>query len=424
MKIYAQKKLAITLAVVIIVVIISLSLVWFKSKADSNESLSKGVYIQVEKLKLGQYQPIVLISATAISRRNTSVSSFLKSRIEVIHFKVGQKVKKGQLLIELDPEVYTINLAKEKATINLIKVKLDKNNAQCKLNQSQLTQAKSLLELAQSHYERLKSLHESTYTSESELDISQEKVVSMQSQFSQRSYDLENCLLNSKSLSAELDQAEANLRLAEKNIKETKVYAPYDGIITDQYVSVGRTVNQGERLFSIYDPNATELEGVIHHKLYQALTKISLTEITACQDLKASSNCFDLKRISDNVSKLGTGHVAYFSSVDTSANIPFGKTIKLYLKLPEIQAFKVPISAIYHDQFIYTVKDDHLFKHSVELTGRWLSDNGQLYQLIKPSSLAEGTLVMLSHIPGARSGLKVSYQTNDHHLKQVASDEN
>ncbi|MCF6764217.1 biotin/lipoyl-binding protein [Thiotrichales bacterium 19S3-7] len=410
MKIYFQKKFTITVIIALIVIVISLSLILFKSSADSTADKDKGIYIEVEAVTLGQYHPVVLISATAISRVNTAVSSFLKSRVEMINFKVGQRVKKGQLLMELDSEVYEINLAKEQASIDLIKVKLDKNNVQCKLNRSQLTQAQSLLELAKSHYQRLKSLRDSTYSSQAELDLADEKVLSMQSQYNQKSYDLENCLLNSNSLSAELNQANANLRLAEKNLKETKVYAPYNGVITDQYVSVGRTVNQSERLFSIYNPNATELEGVITHQLYQVLEKLNYDEISACADLNDQANCYQLKRISDNISKLGTGHIAYFANTQKGVNIAHGKTIKLYLKLPNITAFKVPVSAIYNDKYVYSVAQNHLLKKQVVLAGRWMDNNGHLYQLIKPGALKTGDLVMLSHIPGARTGLAVTYQ--------------
>ncbi len=126
------------------------------------------------------------------------VEGFLVKRL----FEEGQPVKKGQLLYEIEPEVYA---AKVKA-------------AEAELAKARATRANANIE-----YERQKTLNTQDATSKRAFDFA---------------------VANKQEADAAVEGAEANLALAQQNLDYTKIYAPFDGQIGLNTYSVGNLVDQ------------------------------------------------------------------------------------------------------------------------------------------------------------------------------------
>lgn len=63
--------------------------------------------------------------------------------------------------------------------------------------------------------------------------------------------DYETALANRDSLNANLKQAESALKVAEKNLSDTRVYAPTDGTILTRIREPGTVVNPGEPIYTL-----------------------------------------------------------------------------------------------------------------------------------------------------------------------------
>jgi len=407
MSIKLNKKTYITSGIITIALIFSCLFIFLKPSAKAVDGFKKGSFISVQKALIKEYAPIVPVTVTARSRRSTNISAFVSARVQEIHFKVGQKVKKSQLLLTLEPDLYDIDLDKQSANVELTEVKLESNEQQCILYKDLFEQSQALYKLAQSNYDRYALLHKKTYGSKADVDLADEKVLNVRLSMNQRSFDVKNCALTSKSLRAELKQAKANERLAKKNLFETKIYAPYNGIITDQLVSVGRTVSVGQELFSLYDSSRVELEGVLSDKTYLQIENMNGI-LKACASMSDNTDCYVLERVSQNMSNLGIGHVGFFSPTGKN-NFVQGETATLYLRLPKINSYAVPAAAIYNQDTIFLVKDGVLTDKKVKIMGKWVNPAGKLYRLINKSTLKPESVVMITYLPGARSGQKVNY---------------
>ncbi|MDR0931783.1 MAG: efflux RND transporter periplasmic adaptor subunit [Victivallales bacterium] len=126
------------------------------------------------------------------------VEGFLIKRL----FEEGKPVKKGQLLYEIEPEIYN---AKVKA-------------AEAELEKSYANQKNANIE-----YERQKTLDAQDATSK-------------------RAFD--NATAGKQEADAEVKGAEANLALAKQNLSYTKIFSPFDGQIGLNTYSVGNLVGQ------------------------------------------------------------------------------------------------------------------------------------------------------------------------------------
>ncbi|MFI5310758.1 MAG: efflux RND transporter periplasmic adaptor subunit [Gemmatimonadales bacterium] len=62
---------------------------------------------------------------------------------------------------------------------------------------------------------------------------------------------------------AQLDDAKARLASAQKNLDNTVIKSPYDGIVSERQVNAGDIVGPGTPLFTVVDPSTMRLEGAV-----------------------------------------------------------------------------------------------------------------------------------------------------------------
>jgi len=150
----------------------------------------KGIEVTTEKVKYGTVQQKVTGSGQIKPAVEVKVSAQVAGKIIGIFVKEGDHVKKGQLLVELDPQKYQASV--ERA-------------------QSSLLAAKANEKKAQSDLQRTKELYRKHLVSEADLEAAE------------ASYEA--------AVSNRL-QAEASLKEAQDALDKTKLYASIDGVVT------------------------------------------------------------------------------------------------------------------------------------------------------------------------------------------------
>ena len=165
----------------------------------ANLKKSKGGEIEVtaEKVEKGDITQIVSGPCKIQPEVEVKISANVGAEIKAIYVEEGEKVKKGQLLVVLDQKRYIAAVDRAKST---------KKSAQ-----ANLTKAKN-------DYERMRELFDKNLTSLAEL---------------------ENAEANLKLAESQLEQAIAGLRQAEDDLSKTKLYSPLEGTVTKINKEVG-----------------------------------------------------------------------------------------------------------------------------------------------------------------------------------------
>ena len=148
----------------------------------------------------------------------------------------NQLVKKGDLLLEIDPKDYEVKLAQAKA-------KLEEAKASLVSTENQVTKTLSDLEFAQRDYERYSKMYEKGISSKQDYDSSLNKLTSAQSNSNSAKARYDEILASIKRLEAEVEQDELNLSY-------TKIYAPEEGLITNRSVEQGNYVQVAQPMFA------------------------------------------------------------------------------------------------------------------------------------------------------------------------------
>jgi HlyD family secretion protein len=176
---------------------------------------------------------------TVQSKVGVTVSTKITGILEKLYADQGSRVKKGQLLAELDIAELRARTAAVRSTKNRAQHDLDRAKAD-------LHKAEANLVLAQSNYQRDLEVFKPGYISQAAFDISKAALKVAESEVNSSQSDVE-------ALQAQLAQSESETHAAEAVFAYTRILAPMDGLITVRKAEVGDTVAPGTPIFQMVD---------------------------------------------------------------------------------------------------------------------------------------------------------------------------
>ena len=154
-----------------------------------------------------------------------------------LNIEDNQDVKKGDLLLEIDPNDYQAKLKETKA-------KLDEAKAALVSADNQVTKSLSDLDFARNDYERYSKMREKGISSKQDYEASLNKLTVAEANNNSAKAKFEEIQSTIKRLEAEVEQDELNLSY-------TKIYAAADGKITNRSVEQGNYVQVAQPMFAI-----------------------------------------------------------------------------------------------------------------------------------------------------------------------------
>lgn len=187
----------------------------------------------------------------------------------------NQRVKQGDLLVEIDPRDNIAQRDQAKAQLGLAQAQLHQAQAQLALSRVQYPaqrdqaladQAKAQANLlnAQADYRRQRGV-DPRATSQRNIDTATVQLRSAEAQLqsakaqvevaSQVALQIRAQETNVEARQQQVEQAQAQLNTAELNLSYTEVRAPYDGFVTKRNVHIGSLVQAGTALFSLVSPD-------------------------------------------------------------------------------------------------------------------------------------------------------------------------
>jgi len=208
--IMSKKKVYILLGSVLALIVLLITL----SKAGIIGNKDKGTEIEIATAD--EITIVETVSATGKIQPEIEVkiSSEVSGEIIALPVKEGQVVKKGELLVKINPDLYTSGYNRTLSNLSASK--------------SGLSQADASFKEAKSNYERSKTLYEKGIISRSDWD----KAIA--------SYEVAQA--NKQSSYYNVQSAGATVKEAQDNLGRTTIYAPADGTISMLNVELGERV--------------------------------------------------------------------------------------------------------------------------------------------------------------------------------------
>jgi len=160
----------------------------------------KPVMLTTEKPKIGYISKSVTATGTVQPVDTVAVGSQVSGTIRVLYTDFNAKVKKGQLLAELDKALFLAQVDQYKANLQL---------------------ARATLAYQKSTFDRQSQLYNVGAISKA---------------------DYENAQSQYQTAQAQVESVQAQLNGSQKNLDYASIYSPVDGVVMTRNVSVGQTV--------------------------------------------------------------------------------------------------------------------------------------------------------------------------------------
>lgn len=255
---------------------------------------------------------------------NVSVGSKILGRISVIHGDEGEFVKQGTLLCELDSsdmisqrnqaitlrEQASANLAQAEAkyssdqkSIKVLEIGLERAN-------EDLNRAKSQSDggvITNEQYDHIKKAYE---TAQAQLDAAKAQLVVSKSTIS--------------TASAAVESANAQVKVLDTQLRNTRLFAPADGVIARRWLLPGDVVQPGQSVLTL----------TISKNLWVVafLEETKISEINQGQNVIFTLDAFDGVKFSGKVFLIGSTTASVFSLIP--ANNASGNFTKVTQRIP------------------------------------------------------------------------------------------
>ena len=231
-------KIAIIAAVVLIIGLITAKkLGWIGQE--------EGMAVEVSTVERMAITETVIASGKIQPEVEVKISAEVSGEIIQLPFQEGASVKKGDLLVKINPDLFLAAVNRSKAAMNTAK--------------ASLASAKAQFIEAERNYNRNKKLHEQNVISDADFDAAN------------RAYQVAE--LGVESAQYQLQSAEATLQEAKDNLARTTIYAPMDGTISMLNSEVG------ERVVGTIQMTGTEILRVANLDLMEVLVEVNENDI-------------------------------------------------------------------------------------------------------------------------------------------------
>ncbi len=208
-----------------------------------------GLAVETELSEKRDITETVIASGKIQPEVEVKISAEVSGEIIELPFQEGASVKKGELLVKINPDLFLAAVNRTKASVNSAKAALATAKAQ-------------FLE-AERNFKRNKKLHDQQVISDAEFDAAK------------RAYQVAD--LGVESAQYQLQSAEATLQEAKDNLGRTTIYAPMDGTISMLNSEVG------ERVVGTAQMTGTEILRVANLDLMEVLVEVNENDIIRVQ---------------------------------------------------------------------------------------------------------------------------------------------
>jgi len=197
------------------IVLLILIAVPFLLGAKEGQQPRPSLVVTAEVVK-GVVNPLQTYTGTLYYDRQSKLASEMEGVVQILAFKEGQVVKKGEVIATLDSEVLQANIAAKSSAFKAL--------------QAELTRQERDLKRAKKLFEK-KSISDSKYDRDYYLTLQ---------------------------LRARVRAADSELKALNIQLEKTRIKAPYDGTVTSRGVDIGEWVGKGTTIGTLVGTDTLE----------------------------------------------------------------------------------------------------------------------------------------------------------------------
>jgi membrane fusion protein, multidrug efflux system len=211
----------------------------------------------------------ITLPGRARASRNATLFFRVAGPLVHIHANPGDRVKKGSLLLELDDRDYQrqVKIMESKlasAQANLLKMKTGARPEDVRIIESSLSAARADLSLARKELGRYDILYKNQAVAEQAYDRAKTNVQSLAARVDALEQQLARDTIGARqeditAARAGVEELRVRLDIARDQLNDTRLFAPFDGVVTQRMPQAHEMVRQGEPVMTLDDISRLEI---------------------------------------------------------------------------------------------------------------------------------------------------------------------
>jgi len=357
--------------------------------------------IKTESVRQEALRRSVEVVGTLAAVDEVTVSSEAEGRVARLFSDLGDRVVAGQALLELDREKPQYNLDQQKAALERALAKFgatDASHLPPIEKTPDVLKAQAELVQAKQAFDRADELNRRQLVPKQTLDDAEAMLQSKQA-----SYDAS--LQNARNLRADIAASEAALKLADRELRDTAIRAPFDGYIQKRLVSLGEYVKVQTPVMAVVRVDPLKVTAEIPEKM--------APWIKLGQTVELHVDAYPDKTITGKISRISpavnTATRAFpFEALvpNTDALLKPGTFARVHIESSKVdQVMTLTYAAIqyrYGVNRVFVVDGDHLVARELKV-GERMGERIEVVDGVKP-----GDAVALTDVDKLSDGTRVS----------------
>lgn len=309
-----NKKVLIGLGVVVVLAAIVFVNIKYKRQ--------EGTTVNVEGVRAQDLQAVVSASGKIQPHDTVNISSDTMGRVTALAVDQGSRVKKGQFLMQIDPELLARAAQQQEASAEAARSTMEQLRVAA-------NGAEAALKLAQQEEVRQQQLWKQGLTTRESVDQAESALRMRESDRNSANKQIETQQLNIK-------QQEAALASAKYTLSKVRIESPIDGIVTSRNIQQGETVvvgtmnNAGTVLLTIGDMSNIEAQVEVD--------ETDIPNVELGQIAKITIDAMPGKTFSGKVVEIGNSPISTTTSTTASSQATnFLVKVKVNDDIPDVR---------------------------------------------------------------------------------------
>ena len=370
----------------------------------------KAYPVQVLEVQPGPLAPEILLYGRVESPRTAVLSAAVGADVVEVTAREGDTVAQGSQLLTLDDSDIRLRVAQRQADVDEAGALIDSEQTRHKANLETLSLEQRVVALAGDEVKRIESLQGRGLSSRSLRDQARQDQNKQAMQVIKRQQDIADHDARLVSLKARLARVEALLAQARLDLGRTRVRAPFTGRITSVSVAPGDRVAIGSPLLEMFDIDAVELRAQVPSSQLSVVRAAlsSGVPVHGQAMLDTGAVTVRLDRFAARTDP-ASGGIDGLLAVPRGEQLTIGRIVPVRLRLPPRPGLvELPFEALYGRNRVYVLADERMRGVAVERVGERRDANGRPRVLVASPELRSGDRVIVTQLPNAVSGLRVS----------------
>ena len=331
-----------------------------KDKALQEDNIDSFL-VKTEKIILKNNSPEYLFYGNIQAQNQIDVISKLSGKIVNISPKVmsNDYFEEGEKIFELDPFNYQQELIKKKSELEELRNELQSKNLI-------FTEIKKQKTLSKKNYERKSKLVGDIVTKKNledaatELSINNAKVLDLES--------------NMQTIVSNIKIAETQVKLAQRNLRDTIYRAPFSGKLDNSLIEIGLELVAGKVLGKFMNTAALNVQFFVGENTYTHISNILGQDARVLWKKSNFKKNYSAKVFyidsAINKERAGLNIKAKLEKISEIDPIKPGVFVEVVIQGVTIQkSFLVDENSIYEDTFIYVLENNSAVRKKINVEG-------------------------------------------------------